>query len=81
MGFLLGFIIGLVVSPLILAAVSKPLMKWFVKRQASKLMQNVAGKLSGLQEEIQITDEDGTRKENSEGGEDVGSEGASSPGS
>ena len=79
MGFLLGFIVGLVVSPLLLALFSKPLMIWLAKRQASKLLSNVAGRLSGLQNQFPIIEEDGTEKEDSESREDPSSEGTSSP--
>ncbi len=53
MGFLLGFIIGLIVSPLLLALFSKAIMRWFVKRQALRFVDNVSNKLSGLQDEFQ----------------------------
>ncbi len=79
MGFLLGLIIGMILSPILLVIISKPLMKWIVKRQATKLMTNVAGKLSGIQDQIQITKKNGYKKENSKIDKDRSSKGASSP--
>ncbi len=78
MGFLLGFIVGLVVSPLLLAVLSKPIMKWLVKRQLNKMVSNVTDKLSGLQNQFQVKNEDGRQEENSESGEDRSSEGTTS---
>ncbi len=81
MGFILGFIIGLIVSPLLLALISKPLMIWLAKRQASKLMSNVSERLSGLQNQLPIKEQDGTREEeSSESNKDRSSEGATSTG-
>ncbi len=75
MGFILGFIIGLVVSPLLLAVLSKPIMIWLAKKQASKLMANVSGRLSGLQNQFHIKEENGGQEENSESTEDRSSQG------
>ena len=76
MGFILGFIVGLLVSPLLLAIIAKPLMIWLAKRQASKLIANVSGRLSGLQSQFPVKEEDG--KENSKAREDGSSKGDTS---
>lgn len=47
--FFLGLVVGFIASPLILAAVSKPLMKWFAKRQINKVTENVMGRMGALQ--------------------------------
>ncbi len=46
--FLIGFLVGVIVAPLLLAVIAKPLMKWFLKRQATKLTENVMGRMKGL---------------------------------
>ena len=79
MGFILGLIVGMILSPLLLAIISKPLMMWIAKREANKLVSNVKEKLSGLQDQIQITNKDGSKKENSKSEKDRSSKGASSP--
>jgi len=66
MGFLIGFLVGIIVSPLLLALVSKPLMKWFIKRKANKFMSNITDRLSGLQNQFPVTMEDGGKEEDSE---------------
>lgn len=59
MGFLIGFLVGIIVSPLLLALISKPLMKWMIKRKANKFMSDITGRLSGLQKEFPVTMENG----------------------
>lgn len=48
MSFWIGFIVGSIGSPLFLAAISRPLMKWIVKRKMSNLAQDIMGKLGNL---------------------------------
>lgn len=41
MGFWIGFLVGVIATPIILAIVAKPLMKWFLKRKANNFMNAV----------------------------------------
>ena len=66
MGFLIGFLVGIIVSPLLLALVSKPLMKWFIKRKANKFVSNINKRLSGLQTNFPVTKENGEQKKDNQ---------------
>jgi len=46
--FWIGVLLGAIASPLILAAISKPLMNLFLKRQSTKLTKDVMGKMDDL---------------------------------
>lgn len=52
MGFWIGVLVGAIASPLILAIISKPLMKWFVKKKATNLMEDLQGKVIGFVDDI-----------------------------
>ena len=59
MGFLIGFLVGIIVSPLLLALIAKPLMKWMIKRKATKFMSDISSKMSGLQNNFPVTMDNG----------------------
>lgn len=67
MGFLLGLLVGIVLGPLILAIIAKPLSKWFLKRKAKGFIKDLSSDVRAKMDKFQgVVPELNNGKENQE---------------